>query len=516
MVVWVSDGMNGSEDQRVPRPENDVTNVVTVSNVLVAGTSKTFSYQVIVFDPTPPPTDVPPALAWTVGASSLSAPAESGDTLYVQSTTGLMALETATGKFRWALSRGGIENTPVVGNGVVYIGEPGPRGGLLAVDSLTGDLRWFFFTGADARSSAALGSHDLIYFGTSHQLIEGKLETSGKLYAADALTGGRKWEFQSGGDILSSPAVGGAGLVYFTTALDWKGGVSTMDGGVYALRAETGELAWKFSAGAEIENSPALDSADGIYFGTSQGRFFCLDATTGEKRWDFYTRGACGFSSPVIDSDGSVYFGTTSGYLYALNEDGTKKWSRNIGAKLSSTPLVAGGDLLIFAATDGYLRAVNRADGTPRWTYNSDGKISLSSPVLTDTGILAFGTENMAPTVPESGPAIGKLFGLKGILPDAGVAPWPTFGQNARRSGSLKVSSTEPPRIGAVILDGANLSIPVLRGGEGAPLSLEVSADLRTWKKLDLGDPSSNGSLFKIELDKEQKNQFFRITQDGD
>ena len=137
-----------------------------------------------------------------------------------------------------------------------------------------------------------------------------------------------KWKFQTGGGVVSSPAVV-RDVVY----------IGSNDGNLYALEAGTGAVKWKFATESRIAPSPAV--ADGtVYFGSYDGVFYAVDEagnlkwkfqTGGEKRfagthlhhlqpaaeampdpWDFY------LSSPSV-WNGTVYFGSGDSNIYALD-----------------------------------------------------------------------------------------------------------------------------------------------------------------------------------------------------
>ena len=69
----------------------------------------------------------------------------------------------------------------------------------------------------------------------------------GKLYALDTLSGKLLWSYETGGEILSTPAVSD-GVVFF----------GSKDGFVYALNASDGKLKWKFKTDAGVMTSPLV------------------------------------------------------------------------------------------------------------------------------------------------------------------------------------------------------------------------------------------------------------------
>ena len=113
-----------------------------------------------------------------------------------------------------------------------------------------------------------------------------------------------KWQFKTGGEINSSPAISD-GVVYF----------GSEDSYLYAVNIKTGQEKWKFKTKAGIYSSPAI--LDGvIYFGSEDSYLYAVDIKTGQEKWKFKTEAQI-FSSPAI-SDGVVYFGGGDSYLYAL------------------------------------------------------------------------------------------------------------------------------------------------------------------------------------------------------
>jgi outer membrane protein assembly factor BamB len=53
-----------------------------------------------------------------------------------------------------------------------------------------------------------------------------------------------------------------------------------------------------------------------VYFGSVDGGVYSLDTNTGNLRWRFQTEGPV-ISSPVV-ADGIVYIGSDDRYVYAL------------------------------------------------------------------------------------------------------------------------------------------------------------------------------------------------------
>jgi eukaryotic-like serine/threonine-protein kinase len=180
------------------------------------------------------------------------------------------------------------------------------------------EIKWKFHTGGRVISSAAIAG-GIAYFGS----------TDCNLYAVDVASGSLKWKFATGSWVTSSLAVA-SGMVYF----------GSYDSKFYALDAATGQLRWKFETGGEKRYAgkhlhhmePAAESMPdpwdfflsspsvwngAVYFGSSDGNIYALDANTGALKRKFQT-GDVVHSSPAI-SDGTLYIGSWDTYLYALD-----------------------------------------------------------------------------------------------------------------------------------------------------------------------------------------------------
>jgi hypothetical protein len=87
----------------------------------------------------------------------------------------------------------------------------------------------------------------------------------------------QKWQFKTGGPVVSSPAVAD-GTVY----------VGSEDGNLYAVDLKTGKEKWKFHTNGWIHSSPAV-SGSLVFLTGYDYRFYALDSVTGKKLWDFST-----------------------------------------------------------------------------------------------------------------------------------------------------------------------------------------------------------------------------------
>ena len=130
-----------------------------------------------------------------------------------------------------------------------------------------------------------------------------------KLYAINGKAGVKLWEFETGGIVESSPAIGSDGTVYVGSG--WP------DKKLYAINGKTGVKLWEFEAGRFVDCSPAIGSDGTVYVGSWDKKLYAINGKAGVKLWEFETGGIVE-SSPAIGSDGTVYVGSKDKKLYAI------------------------------------------------------------------------------------------------------------------------------------------------------------------------------------------------------
>ena len=155
---------------------------------------------------------------------------------------------------------------------------------------------WEFETGGVLFSSPAIGTDGTVYVGSLDK----------KLYAIHGKTGVKLWEFATGGALFSSPATGTNGTVY----------VGSDDKKLYAIHSKAGVKLWEFVTRDGVRSSPAIGTDGTVYIGLGRN-LYAINGKTGVKLWEFATGGNV-YSSPAIGSDGTVYVGSMDKKLYAF------------------------------------------------------------------------------------------------------------------------------------------------------------------------------------------------------
>lgn len=203
----------------------------------------------------------------------------------------LVAFSAESGQVRWRRAIGPSESSPLVADGLVYIGDQDGR--VYAIASDTGRLRWSYDTGAPIKASAAL-AYGRIYIGNY----------AGEMFALSARTGRLLWRSAGYGNFYSTPAVD-AGRVY----------VGSLDGRVYAFSAHSGDQLWSFGTGSYVYASPAVWRGL-VLIGSYDHAFYALNGSTGSARWTFRAQAPISGAASVVG--GIAYFSSFAHRTYAL------------------------------------------------------------------------------------------------------------------------------------------------------------------------------------------------------
>ena len=210
----------------------------------------------------------------------------------------VVALNARTGKTVWRAAIGATESSPLVVNGVVYVGSRNDK--VYALDADTGRVRWTYTTGGEVKGAAAYIA-GTIYIGAY----------DGHLYALNARTGMLRWRASV------ENRLGGRGTLYANPAIAYgRVYIGATDGVVYSFGATSGRLLWARRTGGYVYSSAALWHQT-VYVGSYDRKLYAIDAATGDVRWTFETNGAISGSPTVLN--GVVYVSTLKGKTYGLD-----------------------------------------------------------------------------------------------------------------------------------------------------------------------------------------------------
>lgn len=295
---------------------------------------------------------------------------------------------------------GEVTGGPIVSGGLLFATDDYTDKGLTALDPKTGEQRWRTvdvhtsgaadplhviaggrvvyacglnsFKGIDQANGSSLWTvqADLITMDPQPVVGGGLLFCGGRqpeegLVAYDALTGQRRWGFNTGESVYANPAAAGT-TVY----------IGTGRGTVFAVEIATGRARWRHtlrSSGQlppQINSSPVL--AAGILYVVAEGNLlFALDAPTGEEKWSMTAVAGTGGGPSALSVAGDlVYLADARGGLVALGaRDGRLRWRHQFSGKgfhaASLIPVVSGGSAFCF--DNDTLFALDTATGAVRW-----------------------------------------------------------------------------------------------------------------------------------------------------
>jgi outer membrane protein assembly factor BamB len=219
----------------------------------------------------------------------------------------VIAFSTGLGKIRWRRSLGPTETSPLLANGLLYVGDW--RGDVYALSEKTGEIRWRYHAGGPVKGGIAI-SDSRLFFGAYDSHV----------YAVYARTGKPIWKASS------QARLGGRGNFYSTPAVAYgRVYIGSTDGKVYSFGAASGKLRWSHSTGGFVYGSPAVWRGR-VLIGSYSKKFYALDAATGDVIWTFKANGKISGSATVIGD--VVYFATLAGRTYALDaRTGRQLWT---------------------------------------------------------------------------------------------------------------------------------------------------------------------------------------------
>lgn len=150
------------------------------------------------------------------------------------------------------------------------------------------------------------------------------------------------------------------------------------EGKFYCINTSSGQVRWTFSTQDRIISTAAV-AEQKVVFGSTDGAIYCLDATAGNLCWKFQTAAAV-MGCPIVSGD-TVFIGGSDSCFRALRlSDGSEFWSFcDIQGYVETKPCLYNGTIY-FGAWDCNLYALRSADGTLLWKWNNGRKNDKFSP----------------------------------------------------------------------------------------------------------------------------------------
>lgn len=227
---------------------------------------------------------------------SLHESPEKGDRLLVGSyDNSLYCLDRTSGEKVWQVETDGyVHGTPAVADGLTTVS--GCDGFMWLIDIETGEtIHKIDLRGQAASSPAVVG--DMAYVATYENEVLG-IDLAKRQVA---------WAYEH--EIRKFPFYASA------AADDEIVVIGGRDKIVHALDPATGERKWEWNSGARLDSSPVI-VGDRVFLGSKRGPVLALDKATGEPVWEFDT-GSAIMASPAVASERLV-IGSLDGILYCF------------------------------------------------------------------------------------------------------------------------------------------------------------------------------------------------------
>jgi len=238
------------------------------------------------------------------------------------------AMDAETGKEIWKFEMGAaVSGAPVYDNNKIYVGQQGGEDDFYCLDAKTGALLWKQNVGWVWGSAAV--SDGMVFIPA----------VDGYMYGLDANSGDIKWRFRADMSVCGEPLIMG-GYVYF----------GSWDKFLYKFDMKTGKLIWKYNAASD---SGVAIGFDGKIIIPGAG-MSCIDAETGELIW--YPKLSGGLNATPAYHDGQVFVAIRpfGGYLHELKDNRILALDANTG-KINWTFNEVGGHTAPVVGNNGYV-----------------------------------------------------------------------------------------------------------------------------------------------------------------
>lgn len=296
---------------------------------------------------------------------------------------------TESAETRWSIQFGDAVYDPVLSDGTLFL-SVWDRFGAVALDAATGERQWARSVPGRVRATDG----ERVYVTSESRFV----------FALDAASGETVWTWQDPEDPVHDLQVA-------------DGDVFAAAGGdVVAFDAESGDdrLIARFE-----DRVVGLGVADGTVYASGQEHFGtdsrdpvlwvrAVDAETGEPGWSF-SRPSYPPTRPTI-TDETVYVGSGSHALHAIDRaDGTERWTADLGSSVNGLAVVpesadASGEVagtIYVGCNDYYLYAFAADSGDQRWRRRTRGIVN--TPAVADGVVYATNRGYVHAAVEEDG-----------------------------------------------------------------------------------------------------------------
>ncbi len=334
-----------------------------------------------------------------------------GSVYFVDRAKGLLNVLNNNGLLKWTFETDGIiQNQITLGSdSTIYFGS---SKNILYALNPDGSTRWTFEADSSIISSPLIGDNGTLYFRTLSNTNYALSSSSKGLLASNWPTFMRNNQNTGCGELINNPKA----ILTQDTILVKNGEEFTLDGRS-SINSNGGELSylWRIvqqPQGSSIKLVDSTSSTINVSFTNKKYGNYLVGLTVSDNQnhkssetitlfynnleWKYET-GLKVVTAPVINNDNSItYFGGNGSYpderIITLNEDGTVKWTKNVGGFVTASAAIGHDGTIFFGTNDNNLYALNQ-DGTEKWSYLTRGNIE-TSPLVGPDSLIYFGSND--------------------------------------------------------------------------------------------------------------------------
>ena len=173
----------------------------------------------------------------------------------------------------------------------------------------------------------------------------------------------------------------------------------------YAVSLMNGFQQWQYPAepnsGVDFYAAPVL-TPDGeqLILVSYKNEIHSVDPASGVKKWSYTvvpedSRSSVRFIDSPLINDEMIFAPASNNTLYALDTAGNLQWEYKTEDPLWASPVWSESCQCLYQVSmDRYLYAINPEDGTLRWKSEDLGGPIVSSPALSESGLIIISTFN--------------------------------------------------------------------------------------------------------------------------
>ena len=189
------------------------------------------------------------------------------------------------------------------------------------------------------------------------------------MYAVNPVTGEVIWRYDAGASITATAAIHG------NTVL-----IGDLDGWVHAVSRDTGTRLWRRGPVGDMWGNVSTNGT-GVFVADDQGSVTSLALNDGSLLWEYETGGS--IYGGTTAADGFVYVASHDDWVYALDaESGEVEWKTELLLGSNSTPTVSLG-LVLVGSWDDRVYALDANTGRLKWNFWTGNDV-ISSVIARD------------------------------------------------------------------------------------------------------------------------------------